>query len=58
MAYRAKGGEFINQTGLTGQYNGVNHKGKAVTLITVRQLVKGDVVDLTPSIQLNYDYAK
>jgi ferredoxin len=57
-AYKAKGGEFINQPGLSGHYEGVNHKGKVVALETSRQLTKGEVVDLTPSIQLQYDYAK
>ena len=57
-AYRAKGGEFINSIGLTGHYAGVNHKGKPVVLETVRQLTKGEVVDLTPSIKASYAYAK
>jgi ferredoxin len=58
VAFKAKGGEFINRLGLTGHYEGVNHQGKLVILETVRQLAKGEVLDLTPSIQLNYDYAK
>jgi ferredoxin len=56
--YVAKGGEFINSLGLTGNYQGVNHKGKPVVLATTRQLTRGEVVDLTPSIQSNYDNAR
>ena len=57
-AYKAKGGEFINQPGLTGHYEGVNHQGKRVVLETIRQLNKGEVIDLTASIKLNYDFAR
>ena len=57
-AYKARGGEYINRLGVTGHYEGVNHQGKPVILETVRQLVRGEIIDLTPSIQLNYDYAK
>lgn len=57
-AFKAKGGEFINAVGLGGHYQGVNHKGKPVVLTTVRQLTKGEVVDLTPSIKASYAYAK
>ena len=56
--YVAKGGEFINGLGLTGHYEGVNHKGKSVVLETTRQLTSGEVVDLTPGIQSNYDHAR
>jgi ferredoxin len=56
--YVAKGGEFINALGLTGHYEGVNHKGKPVVLETTRQLARGEVIDLTPSIQPNYDHAR
>jgi len=57
-AYTAKGGEFINSLGLTGHYQGVNHKSQPVVLATTRQLARGEVVDLTPAIQLNYDHAR
>jgi ferredoxin len=57
-AYKAKGGEFINRIGLDGHYTGANHAGKPVKLDTVKQLAKGDVVDLRPSIKDNYDYSK
>ena len=58
IAYKARGGELINRIGLAGHYEGVNHQGRPVVLETVRQLVKGEIVDLPPSIQLNYDYAR
>ena len=57
-AYKAKGGEFINRIGLNGHYEGVDHQGKRVVLETIRQLAKGEVVDLTPSIQSAYDFAR
>lgn len=57
-AYKAKGGEYINQLGLSGRYTGSNHKGKVVNLETVRQLTKGELVDLLPAIKLNYSYSK
>ena len=56
VAFKAKGGEIINRIGLTGHYEGVNHQGKVVILETVRQLTRGEVVDLTPSIKQSYDY--
>jgi ferredoxin len=55
--YVAKGGEFINSLGLTGHYEGANHKGKPVVLETTRQLTRGEIVDLTSSIQANYNHA-
>lgn len=57
-AYKAKGGEYISKVGLTGHYEGVNHHGKAVVLDCVRQLSAGEIIDLTPDIQLNYDFFK
>jgi len=57
-SYKAKGGEFINRIGLNGHYQGVDHQGKPVVLETTRQLAKGEVVDLTPSIQSSYDFAR
>jgi ferredoxin len=58
FAYKAKGIEIINRLGLKGHYEGVNHQGKVVVLETVRQLFKGEVIDLTPSIKQSYDYFK
>jgi ferredoxin len=57
-AYTAKGGEFINRLGLSGHFEGVNHQGAAVVLETVKQLAKGEVVDLSADIANNYDYYK
>lgn len=57
-AYVAKGGEYISKVGLTGHYEGVNHHGEKVVLDCVRQLTKGETVDLTPDIQENYRYFK
>ncbi len=57
-AYHAKGGEFINQLGFSGHYEGTNHHGQAVVLESVKQLSGGEVVDLTGDIQLNADYYK
>jgi ferredoxin len=55
-AYEAKGGEFISQIGLSGHYEGTNHHGESVVLDCVRALDGGEVIDLTPDIQPNYDY--
>ena len=57
-AYTAKGGEFISRLGLTGHYTGTDHHGHAVVLETVKQLAKGETVDLTADNQANYDYYK
>lgn len=57
-AYQAKGGEFIARLGLTGHYEGTNHHGVPVVLDCVKKLEAGDVVDLTPDIQPNYDFFK
>jgi NAD-dependent dihydropyrimidine dehydrogenase PreA subunit len=54
----AKGGEFINRTGLTGHYEATNHHGQHIVLETTRQLTKGEVVDLTPEIKASYDFAR
>lgn len=57
-AYVAKGGEYISRLGLTGHYEGTNHHKQAVVLDCVKKLEKGEIVDLTPDIQPNYDYFK
>ncbi len=57
-AYVAKGGEYISKVGLTGHYEGVNHHGEKVVLDCVRQLTKGETVDLTQDIQEDYRYFK
>jgi len=55
-AYGAKGGEFINKVGLGGHYEATNHHGKQVLLETTKKLEAGEVVDLTPDIQLNHEF--
>lgn len=54
--FKARGGEFVNQLGLTGNYSGTDHNGKAVQLSTTKQLAAGEVVDLTGSIKANADF--
>lgn len=55
-AYRAKGGELINQVGLTGRYDTTNHRGEPIALNTVRVLAAGETIDLRPSIKLNASF--
>lgn len=58
-AYEAKGDEYISlpaSSGLSGAYSAENHHGETVKLAHTRQLEAGEVVDLTPDIQANYDY--
>jgi ferredoxin len=57
-AYTAKGGEFINRIGLSGHFEGTDHHGATVALDTVKQLTKGETVDLTADISANNDYFK
>lgn len=57
-AYKAKGGEFINESGLTGHYEATNHHGEKINLETTRALSAGEIVDLTPSIKLNQKFYK
>jgi NAD-dependent dihydropyrimidine dehydrogenase PreA subunit len=54
--FKAKGGEFINQVGLSGHYEGRNHRNKPVVLDTVRPLSAGEVIDLRPAIKTNKDF--
>jgi len=56
--YKAKGGEFVNQIGLTGYYEGSNHHGEKVVLETTRALAAGEIVDLRPSIKDNENFYK
>jgi ferredoxin len=57
-AYKAKGGEYISQVGLTGHYENTNHHGAAVLLDCTRQLMAGEVIDLTPDTQTNSEFFK
>ena len=56
--YTAKGGEYISKAGLSGHFEITNHHGIKVELETVRQLSRGETVDLTEDNQPNYDYFK
>ena len=51
-AFQAVGGEYLNQAGLTGHYEAVNHHGESIVLDTTRQLQPGEVVDLRESVQV------
>lgn len=55
-AYRAQGGEYINQAGLTGYYEAVNHHGEQVILNTTRILGQGEILNLRDGILLNREY--
>jgi ferredoxin len=52
-AFKAKGGEFINEAGLTGHYEATNHRGQKIVLETTRILATGEVLDLRGSIKTN-----
>ena len=55
-AFKAKGGEYINEAGLTGRYEAVNHRGQKVELDTTKVLAAGEVLDLRGSIQKNKQF--
>jgi ferredoxin len=55
-AFRAAGGELLNQTGLSDHYEGANHYGEPVMLGTTKTLEAGEVIDLTPATQENAAY--
>ena len=55
-AFQAQGGEFLNQAGLAGHYEAVNHYGDQIVLETTRPLQAGEVVDLRESVQLNQNF--
>ena len=57
-AYTAKGGEYINQVGLTGSYSAQSHHGEPIQLNTTRQLAVGEVLDLRGAIELNKQFYK
>ena len=52
-AFKAKGGEYINEVGLKGHYEAINHKKQKVVLETTRTLAAGEVLDLRGSIKMN-----
>ena len=43
-------GEYVNQAGLDGHYEAVNHHGEQIMLDTTRMLNAGDVIDLRESV--------
>ena len=55
-AYTAKGGELINQLGLTGEYSGKSHHGEAIHLKSTRALTAGEVIDLRDAIAINKEF--
>jgi ferredoxin len=57
-AYNAHGGEYINQVGQSGHYEGSNHHGQPVVLDSVRQLSAGESVDLRGDIASNAAFYK
>ncbi len=57
-AFKAKGGEYVNEAGLTGHYEANDHHGKAVVLETTRVLSAGEVLDLRGSIKVNAQFFK
>jgi NAD-dependent dihydropyrimidine dehydrogenase PreA subunit len=57
-AFKAQGGEVINQPGLTGHYEGLNHHGKKIVLNTTRILAAGEILDLRGAIQTNEKFFK
>ncbi len=56
-AYKAKGGEYLSgpveTAGFTTVYDGENNKGDPVHLEGTRILQAGEIVDLTPAIEVN-----
>ena len=57
-AFSAKGGESINEVGLTGHYEATNHHGQKIVLETTRVLEPGEVLDLRSSIKANVQFFK
>ena len=58
--FAAQGGEYQSKpagtSGFETVYDGENHHGEPVHLKHTRILEAGEVVDLTPDIQANYDF--
>jgi hypothetical protein len=57
-AFKAQGGEFINEVGLTGRYEAANHRGQKVVLESTRVLAAGETLDMRGSIKLNQLFFK
>jgi hypothetical protein len=58
MSFRSKGGEFINEVGLKGHYEAINHHKQKIVLETTRALSAGEVLDLRGSIKVNAQFFK
>lgn len=54
--YIARGGEYINRSGICGHYKGINHHGETIMIDTACRLTKGQMVDLTVDIEDNYQF--
>lgn len=61
-AYKAKGGDRLSKpagtAGFDEVYDGSNHDGDAVHLTATKALNAGEVVDLTPDIEVNAAFFK
>lgn len=57
-AHSAKGDEYLNRPEGSEVFDGQDHGGKPIHIEGIRKLGAGEVVDLTPDIQPNYDYFK
>ena len=57
-AYKAVGGERINEAGLNGAYEAKDHHGEVVSLATTRVLAAGEIVDLRGGIESNKRFYK
>jgi ferredoxin len=56
--FMAMGGEFINEVGLTGHYEAINHRKQKIVLETTRALAAGEVLDLRGGIKANARFFK
>ena len=60
--YAARGGEYQSMPagteGFDTVYDGENSQGEPVHLKHTRILEEGEIIDLTPDIQANYDFFK
>jgi ferredoxin len=55
-AFKAKGGEYVNEVGLTGHYEAVNHRKQKIVLETTRVLTAGEVLDLRGNEKINAQF--
>lgn len=61
-AFKAKEGQRLSMPvgtpGFTEVYDGVNHEGEPVHLEATKTLKAGEIVDLTPAIEINKKFFK